>query len=222
MKKIHATVLTACLVLLALSAQAAIYTFTPSTSDLGDLPHGSYFTWGLKDWIPSVNEQVQEVSITFSNIKNNAWTSSDHLYVHFLDTVTDPNGSNSPNWRRAYAPGYSYKRITISGSDDGPYGGNNGKGDKFSGQGVLIGDWTDKSASSLTFYVPKEKLNWAADGNWGFGIDPDCHYVNCGVTCKVVTGCPPDETPNVPEPASMLLGAMGLGGIVAARRYRVK
>lgn len=64
-----------------------------------------------------------------------------------------------------------------------------------------------------------EFIAWSADGNWALGIDPDCHFYNCGVTLKVTTRRIPTHN-EVPEPMSMILGALGLGLVTGWKRRR--
>lgn len=60
---------------------------------------------------------------------------------------------------------------------------------------------------------------WSADGNWALGIDPDCHFYNRGVILTITTGQPTTNN-DVPEPISMVLGALGLGMVAGFKRRR--
>lgn len=78
--------------------------------------------------------------------------------------------------------------------------------------------WDIYGSMPLTNALPS--LNeWAADGNWALGIDPDCHFYNDGVTLTFTTGAQP-RPPIVPEPMSIMLGAMGLAAVAGFRRLR--
>ena len=97
---------------------AAMYTFSPSDPDLDDLDHYKYYSWGI-DWSVPLGEVITAASLFFDNIRN--WDSGDNdLYVHLLDTVLEG--------------------VTV-GTD------NQGGGDYFSGQGVLLNHWEDLSST---------------------------------------------------------------------------
>lgn len=60
-------------------------------------------------------------------------------------------------------------------------------------------------------------LEYAQDGSFGFGIDPDCHYYNSGITFVVET-----EQAPVPEPSTFALLGFGLLGAGFMRRRMKK
>ena len=101
---------------MTLSADAAILDFTPSSSNLWNLNHGEYYEWGINWEIPA-GEYIQETVLTFANIDN--WKNEENiLYVHLLDSISAG----------------TYK-----------FADRQGGGDNFSGQGILIGTYSDKS-----------------------------------------------------------------------------
>lgn len=193
---------------LASPANSGTYTF--SAGDLGDLDHQSYFKWGINWNLPS-GEHITGATLTYKNIYD--WTQeTDHLYTHLLNTVKDPNGrSELPNW--VNKGGYS--TITITGTD------NEGGGDKFAHKGLFLGNWNDPGGGSpsnfdLVYTIPSSYFSWLSDGNFGFGIDPDCHYYNDGITFNITT------THEAPEPATLLLLGSGLLGLAGLARRRFK
>jgi len=166
----------------AMPARAA-YTFTPSPPDLWDLHHGAYYTWGV-DLDLAESEQIVSATLTYHNIWDYIVEEGDHIYTHLLD--------NPP--------------LGVVAKPD-----NFLNGDDFSGQGILIGDWSDPDGGSphdfdLVYEFTAEQLEtlrtYAANGVFGFGIDPDCHYYNDEIIFTVET--------IVPAPGAILLGGIGV------------
>jgi PEP-CTERM motif len=166
-------------------------TFVPSNTDLSDLDHYYYYTWGIDN--VNSGQVITGAKLTITNIYD--WTVEDDiLYVQMLDNPA----------------------LGVSSFYD-----NQGGGNAFAGQGAVVGTWTDPvggqaTGKNLVFDLGASGLiglmnQYAADGVMGFGFDPDCHYFNDGVKLEVTT-CP------VPEPASF--GVLGLGGLLLIRRRR--
>lgn len=174
------------------AAHAAVYSFVPNPADLYDLDHYQYYTWGFQ-WTLPANEVLVDAVLYFQNINN--WTyepNKNWLYIHLLDN-----------------PPLGVKTFTD----------NQGGGDAFAGQGVLVAVYTDNdpvpvpllsySLASLGLLGALE--TYAANGVVGFGIDPDCHYYNDGIKFKITTTI-------IPEPSG--LAVLGLGLLPLLRRIR--
>jgi hypothetical protein len=161
--------------------KAAMYTITPSDADLGDLDHNKAYSWGFdRPW--KSTETVKSATLNFSKIYD--WENeSNVLYIHLLDTAT--------------------KGITT-------YTDNEGGGDYFKNKGIVLTVYRNLSTrpQDLSYTFTASQLQtlttYAADGKLGLGLDPDCHFYNCGVSLNFCTG-----TTEVPEPATMSLLAMG-------------
>lgn len=169
--------------------QAALYSLTPNPADLYDLDHHRYYTWGINTpWeSPDV---AMNATLSFDNIRN--WNDGPNvLYIHLLD----------------------YARLGVRQGWD-----NQGGGDRFAGQGVVLEIYRNlpSTPQDLSYsFTPDQILalnSYAADGRFGLGFDPDCHFYNDGAQLNITTGL-------VPEPASIALLAIGLG-IFGARRKK--
>ena len=174
------------------SYATVVYEFQPDPANLFNLNHPYYYTWGI-NWNLPTDQTITSVTLTYKDIWN--WTYAEpnnFLYTHFLDSAS---------------PGVSQ---VLDGMADG---------DDFSGQGVLLGVWTDPYGGDhrnfdLVYNIDVATfISFLSDGNFGFGIDPDCHYVNSDITLRIAT---------VPEPTPLLLlgsGLVGLG-IFGMKRFK--
>jgi len=181
-------------------------TFSPNPADLNDLDHNCYYSWQV-NWTVPTGQTIVGATLSISNINN--WNrESNILYVHLLNS----------------APTLATRlSSTVTQGTDGE-----GGGDAFLNQGILLTTYTDTNG------LPGPAENWSyaftasqvqtlisdlADGTFGLGFDPDCHFYNDGITLSIQT-----ETihtnPPVPEPATMALVALGLGSAAMLRRRK--
>jgi len=173
--------------------------YTPDPVDLGDLNHIRAYTWGFIDK-PETDKimggEIVEATLRLYDIYDWTVEDNDHLFVHFLDTVARRGVVDYPDPELTDVVDY------------------------FEGQGVLILDWSDPDIGmafdleiDLLEVVGLETLMaYMEDGNYGFGIDPDCHYYNQGVELRIVTEV-------VPEPSTLALLGCGIVGL-GASQYR--
>lgn len=170
-------------------SMAGATTYTFSAGDLGDLDHYYAYRWGI-DWSVPDGETIVGASLFFDDIKNWKWERND-LYVDLL-----------PSAREGVRRFYDRQAI----------------GDFFAGWGgTSLVHYVDlpATAQDITYNFTDTNLStlmaYAADGNFGFGFDPDCHFWNDGVTFSI-------ETAATPIPAPILLLGTGLIGMAGFRR----
>lgn len=191
------------------TAQAGTYSFTPSDNDMFDLDHTYAYAWRIS-WSLPTGENVVGASLFFDEIYNWAHEDNDILYLRLMDS--SPSGGSDM--------GGGIRR----------YQDNEGGGDYFGSRGIRLTTYTDPndrnsnpslSAEDWTYNFTSYQLitltNYAADGKFYLGFDPDCHYYNSGITFNVVT-----EHQSVPEPSTFLLLGLGLLLGVGFLRKRVK
>lgn len=175
------------------SADVTTTIFKPNPSDLNDLDHYYYSTWGINFKVPE-GQQIVGAQLKIKNIYDWTKEANDILYIHLLDN-----------------PALGVK----------DFYDNQSAGDAFAGKGPLIGTWTDPVGGyargvDLTYDLGAlglldELQSYAANGRVGFGFDADCHYFNDGVTFEV-------KTAPVPEPTTMAI--LAVGGAAAFLRRR--
>ena len=185
---------------LALTVQMAFagtYVFQPDDRDLNDLDHNWAYEWGIATALGE-NEVVVGASLFFNDIRN--WNDRPNdLYVTLLD-------SDFEGTRR--------------------YWDDEGDGDEFAGDGLLLNHWEDlpSSAQDITYNFDANELVQLnlnlADDQAGVGFDPDCHFYNRGIKLTLETDEQGGDDPSVPEPLAGSILLAGLGALAARRRRR--
>jgi hypothetical protein len=170
-------------------AGAATYIFEPSpNSDLWDLNHDKYYTWGI-DWNLPQGETIAAAILSFDDIRNFNSGPND-LYVQLLDSAF--NG---------VAVGTDYQA-----SDN-----------HFANQGIELYHGINLSNTATDIDVIFNSvqiitlLDYLKDGNFGLGFDPDCHFYNNEITLTL-------NTTNAPIPGAIFLLGSGLVGLAGLRK----
>lgn len=173
------------------------FTFKPNPKDLNDLPHEKWFKWGINWDLPS-GQCIQEASISYYNIYDWTKENNDVLYTTLINTV---------------------RRTGLTGGIDYQGGGN-----YFAGKGVLIGQWSDPIGGkprnvNLEYQIDSSYFGMLSDGNFGFGIDPDCHYYNDKIEVRIVTTNKLEGNSPVPEGTTAVLSLLGFGAMALPMRF---
>ena len=181
------------------TAQPSTYMFSPSDADLGDLDHNYYYTWGIQ-WVIPKGEIITGAEIRYYNIYNWQSESGDRLWTNLLNSVSSANTTIGTDGERILNAFY------------GPNVYN-------------LGYWTDPDDNSsvtplLSYSIPSDLYSWISDGNFGFGIDPDCHYYNTGIKFVITTNTITDNSTLAPEPTTLFLLGSGLLGLAGYGRKK--
>lgn len=189
----HLTCITCAMIAITcLPGLAGADVFTPDPADLLDMEHGHFYIWGI-NWSVPTGETIVGASLFFDNIRN--WDdSTNDLWVHLFDTAPLGTGQYT---------------------DSDP-----AEDDEFATEpGTLLEHYVNlpATAQDITYTFSDSELlalkGYVADGLFGLGFDPDCHFYNDGVSLTI-------ETQTVPLPGALLLGGLGLSSAVAALRRR--
>lgn len=199
---------------------------SPNPADLSDLDHGQAYQWAFSGILPS---NIISAKITFTNITNSQEPESTDMLKVWLLQDKNTNQFLSVNWysigSNAYSTSYRWQDDQNTSkpfnSASWTWPKNMIAYPQISGY-PADGAWRDTNGATATNTVDfvfdsqdiADLIAWSADGNWAFGIDPDCHYNNCGITFTYET------RQAIPEPMSMLLAVSGLGCVAALRRIR--
>ena len=218
------------LALAAVSFGDEIYTYTPSDPDIGDLNHDYAYSWGING-SQLVGKEITGAVLEINDLYNwkaNEWNA---LWIDLLDVapvgITSKWDGGATSNQDYFAYGreldrlnYNYDPSNHDGKHDGLYSSRT--------QGIsIVKDgyaWLDggilgpKFDVAITFTGAELTALTNAigsNGNFGFGIDPDCHFYNSGFKFTVTP-----RTTNVPEPASLSLFGLGLLGLFFFRRKK--
>lgn len=176
------------------SVSAGVYHFTPTPADMYDLDHGAYYGWGIDHDFGT--EQISNVYLTIKNV-NNWWPEPNMLFINMMDQMDAGLfvGVDNKDEISNYYDGQGVVVDSWTDTDGGPNG-----------------DWVDLNYDFASMGLLDDFSAFAADGNFGFGFDPDCHFFNDKIQLSVVT--------DAPEPATMLLFALGLAGGVVRKKFK--
>jgi hypothetical protein len=175
----------ALLALFVTKSSATSLTYTPTPADLGDLDHHSAYTWRI-DNINLAGGTIAAASLTFKNIAN--WDPNPNmLFMHLFDTAKysgvhsfiDATGAPVPANQIAdnfAAPLLATNPLIASGT-----GNTYLTQHSFTMTPVTFTyNFTAAQLLALQSYI-------ANGGDIAFGLDPDCHFFNDGVTFKITT-----------------------------------
>ncbi len=202
-----------CIALSPARAALAPLIYQPNPVDLDDLDHHLVYTWRL-DNINLNNVDVTSASLTFTNIAN--WDSNINvLHIHLLDTAINPGVASFVDDPTDSSPVTDLTDDFVSTRFHNSPGWLVAAGTK----DTLLGNPSfTTTATTYTINFTASQLaalkDYIANGHdIAFGLDPDCHFFNDGITFTMnlaplsVTPVP-EVTPAVPAACLIISATM--------------
>jgi hypothetical protein len=198
-------------------ARAAVTTLTyqPSPVDLYDLDHHEVYTWRL-DNLNMDTSTITGASLTFSSIRN--WDSNDNvLHLHLLDTAINSGVASFQDVDQTQSP-------VVDLTDDfanARYHNNagwlvaNGTADTLLGNPSFGTTGTNYTINFTSSELAALKAYIASGHDIAFGLDPDCHFYNNGITFAIQSTPVPEMSATLP-----IIALLAVAGMLEIRRRR--
>ena len=192
-----------------LKAAAVSYTYVPNPSDLNDLDHHSAYTWRI-DNINLAGASITGATLTFKNIAN--WDQNPNiLFMHLFDTAKNSGVASFLD-----ATGVPVPVNQMADNFASPLLASNPLIASGTANTFLTSKSFTMTPTTFTYTFTPAQLaalqSYITNGkNIAFGLDPDCHFFNNGVTFAM----------SVPDAGStaLLLGLAVTAVGIARRKF---